>query len=207
MMLVDDHAVLRLGLANLIGDDPGMTVVGEAGSCAETLELMAKVRPDVVVLDVRLPDGSGIDLIQPIKGMVEGARVVILTSHVEDALVLAALRMGADGYLLKEVSAEELLAGLRRSIRSGVVSPATRRAGEAPGVGLVKARASELTGQEKRVCEHVGRGLSNREVAESTGLSEKTVRNYLTRAFEKLGIRRRTELVALSVARKLGRTG
>jgi len=149
--------------------------------------------------------GSGVDLIGPIKRLVQAERVVILTAYADDSLVLAALGMGADGYLLKDVSPGELVAALRRTTESGVVAPAPKWGdgpkGDLPGI----PRADPLTGQEQRVCEFVGRGLSDREVAQSIGISEKTVRNYLTRAFEKLGIRRRSELVALFVARKFGR--
>lgn len=206
VMLVDDHAVVRVGLANLVREAPGMTVVGEAGSCGEALGMASRVNPDVVVLDVRLPDGTGLDLIAPLKAAVVGLRVVILTSYADDSLVLAALRMGADGYLLKDVTAGELVAGLRRSMDSGVVSPALPAGDVGVAARTENLPGGALTGQERRVCEQVGRGFSNREVAESIGISEKTVRNYLTRAFDKLGVRRRSELVALFVARKFGRS-
>lgn len=201
ILLVDDHAVVRVGLRNLVEDEPGLKVVGEAGSCAEALRLAAAVDPDVVVLDLRLPDGSGVDIIGDLKRAVPRVRVLILTSFADDTLLMKALKAGADGYLLKEVAEGDLVGALREVARGGLVTCSMKESGEVPDASGAKGEPvvgmMRLTGQEKRVFELVGRGHSNREVATITGLTEKTVRNYLTRVFDKLGLRRRSEFVAL----------
>lgn len=208
VLVVDDHPVVRVGLRNLINDEPDLRVVGEAATGAETLRMIVGTPPPaVVVLDLRLPDGSGVDLIHPIKQAVPGVRVLVLTSFADDGLLLSALKAGADGYLLKDVDGLDVIGSIRAIATAGTVaptpagagcSPARAKAGALPEVGGHRMEA--LTGQERRVFELVGRGCSNREAAEAAGLTEKTVRNYLTRVFGKLGVRRRSELVALYVA-------
>lgn len=208
VVLVDDHAVVRLGLRNLIEDEVDIRVVGEAGSCAEAGPLVVGLVPDVVLLDLRLPDGLGIGLLPMIRASAPRTRVLVLTSYADDGLLLASLKAGVDGYLMKDVAAGDLVAEIRRVARQGsVVGPVTKPMVEAGLRGAV--RDTELTGQEARVFEEVARGRSNREVAASLGLSEKTVRNYLSRVFEKLGVRRRSELVALYLSGRpwLGRGG
>jgi two-component system response regulator DevR len=204
ILLVDDHAVVRAGLRNLINDEPGLRVVAEAATCAEALNLAAGTRPDVVVLDLRLPDGVGVEIIDPLKRLAAGLRVLVLTSFADDTLLLGALKAGADGYLLKDVAEADLLGAIRQVAAAGVAMPQPRN----PETQDQNQSASNdqpsplptLTGQERRVFELVGRGHSNREVAKLTGLTEKTVRNYLTRVFDKLGLRRRSELTALYVS-------
>lgn len=201
ILLVDDHAVVRVGLRNLINDEPGLCVVGEAASCAAALRHAAESRPAVIILDLRLPDGSGVDILEDLKRTAPGSRVLVLTSFADDTLLLAALKAGADGYLLKDVAEADLVGAIRQVAQAGVVSspsPRTRPTWLPPESTL--RLLDRLTGQERRVFELVGRGHSNREVATITKLTEKTVRNYLTRVFDKLGVRRRSELVALYVA-------
>ncbi len=204
ILLVDDHAVVRVGLRNLVEDEPGLKVVGEAGTCAEAVRLAAVSEPDVIVLDLRLPDGSGVDIIDDLKRVVPRVRVLILTSFADDTMLLKALKAGADGYLLKDVAEGDLVGALREVARAGWVMGSVKESGEgmpdAAGKAALVGGLTRLTGQEQRVFELVGRGRSNREVAVITGLTEKTVRNYLTRVFDKLGLRRRSELVALYVA-------
>lgn len=208
ILLVDDHAVVRVGLRNLINDEASLRVVGEAASCAEALRLAAAVDPEVILLDLRLPDGSGVDTIDALKRTANRARVLVLTSFADDNLLLAALKAGADGYLLKDVAEADLIGAIQQVAGSGMVMPAPRRpdgtaTSEHPLGGT--SPWETLTGQERKVFELVGRGHSNREVAEMTGLTEKTVRNYLTRVFAKLGRQRRSELVALYVADRVWR--
>lgn len=204
VLLVDDHAVVRVGLRNLINDEPDLSVVSEAGSCAEAMREGKVTNPDVVVLDLRLPDGSGVEIIDALKRVAPRARVLVLTSFADDTLLLAALKAGADGYLLKDVAEADLIGAIREVVRAGVVMPlpldASDRSPEVRTGAVEASRWDQLTGQERRVFELVGRGHSNREVAEATGLTEKTVRNYLSRVFEKLRVTRRSQLVALYVS-------
>lgn len=205
ILLVDDHAVVRVGLRNLINDEPGLRVVGEAATCGQAVRLAPDTEPDVIVLDLRLPDGSGVDIIDALKRARSGVRVLVLTSFADDTLLLAALKAGADGYLLKDVAEADLLGAIRQVAEAGAVMPrpdcVNPNSAPAPGQAAGMSGLETLTGQERRVFELVGRGHSNREVAEITGLTEKTVRNYLTRVFAKLGRQRRSELVALFIAR------
>jgi two-component system, NarL family, response regulator DevR len=200
ILLVDDHAVVRVGLRNLIEDEPDLCVVGEATLCKEALELAAETEPQVIVLDLRLPDGSGVETIDALKRAAPGARVLVLTSFADDTLLLAALKAGADGYLLKDIAEADLIGSIREVASAGVVMPPPGGARETPGSSVFAVTMSpleQLTGQERRVFELVGRGHSNREVAEATGLTVTTVRNYLSRVFGKLNLRCRSQLIAL----------
>ena len=196
VLLVDDHAIVRAGLRNLVNDETDMRVVSEAGSCAEALREGRRTNPDVIVLDLRLPDGSGVEIIDSLKNASPGSRVLVLTSFADDTLLLAALKAGADGYLLKDVAEADLMGAIREVAREGVVMPQPIHSKAKPE-STAPSQLDELTGQERRVFELVGRGHSNREVAQAIGLTEKTVRNYLSRVFDKLRVRRRSQLVAL----------
>ncbi len=196
ILLVDDHAVVRVGLRNLINDETDLLVVGEASSCAEALRLAAEIDPKVIVLDMRLPDGSGDEIIDRLKRVAVNARVLVLTSFADDTLLLSALRAGADGYLMKDVAEADLIGAIRKIAIDAVVTPRPDGSSARKTPSVASSPAS-LTGQERRVFELVGRGHSNREVADATGLTEKTVRNYLSRVFDKLGLRRRSQVVAL----------
>lgn len=207
ILLVDDHAVVRVGLRNLIEDETDLVICGEATTLAQAVSSAALLRPDVVVLDLRLPDGNGVEAIPRLKSGHPGVKVVVLTSYAQDGLLLGALKAGADGYLLKDVGPEDILSAIRSVLRSGVVMPTFPEPGPgspafaaAGGVLPDSPMDDRLTGQERRVFDLVGRGHSNREVATLLRLSEKTVRNYLSRVFEKLGLHRRSQLVARYVA-------
>ncbi len=197
ILLVDDHAVVRVGLRKMIDDEPDLKVVGEAGSCAEALSIAADTDPAVIVLDLRLPDGSGFQIITPLKRVARHARVLMLTSFADDSLLLAAIKAGADGYLLKDVAGADLLGSIRQVATGAAVTPPPNGSGPQPDASPANPPLAALTGQERRVFELVGRGHSNREVAEATGLTEKTVRNYLSHIYDKLGLVRRSQIVAL----------
>lgn len=199
VLLVDDHAVVRVGLRNLVNDEPDLRVASEAGSCAEALREAKGTHPDVIVLDLRLPDGSGVEIIDPLKRSLPRTRVLVLTSFADDTLLLAALKAGADGYLLKDVAEADLIESIRRVADAHAVMPSPAAA-TPPVTSRVNSPMEALTGQERRVFELVGRGHTNQEVAAATGLTEKTVRNYLSRVFDKLGVTRRSQLVALYVS-------
>lgn len=200
VLLVDDHAIVRVGLRNLINDEPDLHVVSEAGSCAEAIREGKGVNPDVIVLDLRLPDGSGVEIIESLKRDAPRTRVLVLTSFADDTLLLAALKAGADGYLLKDVAEADLIGAIREVASAGVVTQQPRPASGLPFGAVAPSQLDQLTGQERRVFELAGRGHSNREVAQATGLTEKTVRNYLSRVFDKLRVSRRSQLVALYIS-------
>ncbi len=200
ILLVDDHAVVRVGLRNLINDESDLEVIGEAGSCEEAIREAASTSPDVIILDLRLPDGSGVDAIPSLRQSAPSAKVLVLTSYADDTLLLAALKAGVDGYLLKDIAESDLVGAVRQVAQDALVSPKELPCGRSRDglttVRLEESRLDQLTGQERRVFELVGRGHTNLEAAQLMGLTEKTVRNYLSRVFEKLGVTRRSEIVA-----------
>lgn len=211
ILIVDDHAIVRSGLRNLIGDYPGLQVVAEATTCEDALNMAMRCQPDVIILDLRLPDGMGFEIIEDLKKAAMGSRVLVLTSYADDHLLITALKNGADGYLKKDITEQALAETMLAIARSGVSTPILKHNTllnpETPSSWTqlhpmedctAKHKfLNHLTGQEQRVFELVGRGLTNRQVAQKLNLSEKTVRNYLARVFEKLGVQRRSEIVAL----------
>lgn len=195
VFLVDDHEVVRRGVAEVLEDDPGITVAGEAGSMAEALARVPAVRPDVVVIDMRLPDGDGADLCRGLRERVPGLRCLVLTSYSEQDALDAAVRAGASGFLLKQVRGPALVSAVRTVAGGGTLfedlAPAgtRRRAPSAPG----SERLALLTDQERTVLRLIGEGLTNRQIGERMGLAEKTVKNYTSHLLAKLGLERRTQ--------------
>lgn len=211
IVLVDAHEVLRLGLRTLLQGDPLFHVVGEAGTLAEAVRLTDRLEPALVVTEMALPDGSGVDLCRDLAARSPQVRVVVLTTQVSDASVITAVRAGACGYLSKHLPAAELLRALRaaasgqpqldpQSVRSLVER--MRRDGNGGGVKDVLT----LTEQERRVLALVTEGKTNKEIATVLGLSEKTIKNYLSHAFEKLNVTRRAQAAVrfMSDVRYLG---
>lgn len=197
VMIVDDHAVVRTGLRSLLEVSGLFQVIAEAGSVAEALAGAARSHPDLVVMDVRLSDGSGIEACREIRQEQPGTRVIMLTSYTGAEAEVAALMAGASGYLLKEVSEEKILHALKIVAQGGmlmtpdVVARALsgRRAGTRPGL-------ADLSDQERRILELIADGKTNREIGEVLFLSEHTVRNYVSRILERLGLHRRSEAAA-----------
>jgi two-component system response regulator DevR len=208
VFIVDDHELVRRGLIDLICAEDDLDVIGQAGSVKEALEEIAKVQPDVAVLDVRLPDGNGIELCREIGSLYPNMHVLILTSFSDDEALLGAVLGGADGFVIKDIKNLELLAAIRRvAAGESLISSATLatvrnrlRDSSSPAGGI-----DELTDQERRVLEHIGQGLTNRQIANSMFLAEKTVKNYVSSLLAKLGLERRTQAAALSVRLGLGR--
>jgi len=202
VFLLDDHEVVRQGLLRLIDGDPGMTVVGEAASVHEALVRAPLSGADVALLDVRLPDGSGVEVCRELASTAPGLRCLMLTSYEDDEALLAAITAGAAGYVLKEIRGPQLLDSIRL-VAAGrtLIDPATtarvlERVKQAHGHD---ARLDLLTPQESAVLDLIGEGLSNREIAERMFLAEKTVKNYISSLLAKLEVRGRTQ-AALFIA-------
>jgi two-component system, NarL family, response regulator DevR len=200
VFLVDDHEVVRRGVAEVLEDDPGITVAGEAGSVAEALARVPAVRPDIVVVDMRLPDGDGADLCRDLLARLPGLRCLVLTSFSDQEALDAAVRAGASGFLLKQVRGPALVSAVH-----AVASGRTLFEDITPTVPRVRGRAAAgsdrlglLTDQERTVLRLIGEGLTNRQIGARMGLAEETVKNYTSHVLAKLGLERRTQAAILA---------
>ena len=208
VLLVDDHEIVRLGLMTLINDQPEMEVVGEAGNASEALRAVDRLRPDVVMMDVRLPGEGGIEATRRITEQFPNTRVVMLTSFADDELVVSAIRAGAVGYVLKQVGNDELL----RAITAAAKGEALLDPGTTARL-LARVRASErkadedafrdLSDREMDVLAEVTHGKTNAVIGKILNLSEKTVRNYVSTILEKLHLNNRIELATYAVEHRL----
>lgn len=206
ILLVDDHAIMRQGLRTLLEGFDQVTVVGEANSVASAVAETARLTPDVVILDIRLSDGSGIDACRELHQREAHPRVLVLTSYADDETLFEAIAAGADGYLLKEVDSDGLVRAIE-DVASGksVLDPAvTRRVlnrVKAPSSAALAANdmLAGLSPQERRILALVAQGKTNKEVAVEMELSDKTVKNYLSNALDKLKVSRRSQAIALYV--------
>jgi two-component system response regulator DevR len=205
---VDDHEIVRRGLIELIDSEDDLSVVGQAGDVQKALVALTTVVTDVAVLDVRLPDGSGIELCREIRSLYPDVKVLILTSFLDDEALLGAVLGGASGYVIKDIKNLDLLEAIRKVavgevlLDIALVSTVTNRLRK---VSSPASEIYELTDQEQRVLEHIGRGLTNRQIAESMFLAEKTIKNYVSSLLGKLGLERRTQAAALAARLGLGR--
>ncbi len=206
IMLVDDHEVVREGLRTLIGRHKEMLVVGEAGTTADAIETAAKAKPDVIIMDVRLPDGSGVEACRTIREARPETRVIMLTSYADDEALFASIVAGAAGYLLKQTRGQAVIEAITavaqgRSLLdpdvTGKVLERVRR-----GRGDEDPAFASLTDQERKVLEQLAEGRTNREIGETLFLSEKTVKNYVSRILDKLGLARRAEAAAYMAKRR-----
>jgi DNA-binding NarL/FixJ family response regulator len=205
VLICDDHEVVREGLRGLIGRQAGMSVVGEAGTVAEAIAAATSSKPDVVIMDVRLPDGSGVEACRAIREAHPDARVIMLTSYADDEALFASILAGAAGYLLKQTRGQAVV--------DAVIAVAAGRSLLDPDVtGKVLERLREgraedpalasLTDQERKVVVGLAEGRTNREIGELLFLSEKTVKNYVSRILDKLGLSRRAEAAAYMAKHK-----
>lgn len=205
VLLVDDHEVVRRGLRDLLTDEPDIDVVAEAGTVAEAVVRAAATRPDVALVDMRLPDGDGVALCRRLRsaGPDAGPRCLVLTAFDDELALVAAIDAGVSGYLLKQVRGQDLVTAVREVAagRSLLDPVTTARVLDRMRRGPEPDRFAALTDRERRVLELIGEGLSNREIAQRMFLAEKTVKNYVTSVLAKLGLQRRTQAVAL-VARQ-----
>jgi DNA-binding NarL/FixJ family response regulator len=208
ILIADDHEVVRIGLAALLDRQPGFTVVGEAASGEEAVRLAHRERPNVVVMDIRMPNGSGIDACRTITAELAGTSVIMLTSHADSDALFAAIDAGASGYVLKQVGSTELVDAVRTIAAGGsLLDPAVTRSvldRLRNTSRLEEAGAfADLTEQERRVLAHIADGASNREVGERMGLAEKTVRNYVSNVLAKLSLESRAQAAGYAIRNRL----
>ncbi len=208
MFLLDDHEVVRRGLADLLSASGDIEVVGESGSAQEAARRIPALRPDVAILDARLPDGNGIDVCRDIRAVDSSIKGLILTSYEDDEALFAAIMAGASGYVLKQIRGTDLVDAVRRvAAGQSLLDPAiTTRVLERIRSGVEQPRELQaLTEQERRILEYVAEGMTNREIAGKMFLAEKTVKNYVSSVLAKLGLERRTQAAVLAT-RLLGKS-
>jgi len=206
LLVVDDHEVVRQGLVALLDRRAGFQVVAEAGTAAEAVEQARRFRPDLVVMDVRLPDGSGIEACRDIRSELPETRVVMLTSYPDEDAVLAAIVAGASGYLLKQVRARDLVAALETVAAGGsLLDPAVtgKVLDRMRRIATDDDELAALTQQERKILALVAEGKTNKEIAADVFLSDKTVKNYVSSILAKLNLERRAQAAAY-VARMKG---
>lgn len=201
LFLVDDHEIVRRGLVDLLGAAPDFDVVGEASSVGEALTVFPAGGVDVAVLDVRLPDGSGVELCRELRSANPALRCLMLTSYSDDEALFDAVLAGASGYLLKQILGTDLIAAVRTVAAGGSLLDDRTTAAVLSRIRSQRNQAGpvdELTDQERVVLELIGEGLTNREIGLRMHLAEKTVKNYVSRVLAKLGMQRRTQAAVLA---------
>jgi len=207
VLIVDDHEVVRIGLRTLVEHHGGLQVVGDAGTAAEAVAMAISLRPDVVLMDVRLPDESGIEACRKIRSALPDTRVLMLTSFSDDEAIFASIMAGASGYLLKRIEAEQLYQGiiavaqgeslLDPHVSKQIVSRVKQISNEPLGKGM-----ESLTKREQEILELIAEGFTNREIADKVFLSEGSVRNYVSSILQKLDVSHRTQAAVYYIERK-----
>ena len=200
VFLVDDHEIVRRGLADLLDLDRDIEVVGQAGTATTALRQLRTTDVDVALVDVRLPDGSGIDVCREVRARGTKPSILMLSSFVDSGLLAAAARSGASGYLLKELRGPQIVMAIHRAAKGGRVFTDEQleeiRGHRTPSLDALN-RYEQLTPKERQVLEFVGEGLTNKEIGEQMSLAEKTVKNYLSSIMAKLGVQRRTQAAVM----------
>lgn len=202
VFLLDDHEVVRKGLRDVLEAEDDMEVVGEAGTAAEAIVRIPLTLPDVAVLDVRLPDGSGIAVCREVRSQMPELQCLMLTSFADDEALLAAIMAGATGYVLKEIRMNDLVSAVRRAAsHESLLDPGiTKRVLSRLKAGPVQdPRLASLSAQERHVLELIALGRTNRQIADEVYLAEKTVKNYVSNVLTKPGMSRRTEAAVFAV--------
>ena len=212
LLIVDDHEVVRQGLASVLDRRDAFQVVAEAASVAESLEMARKFEPDIVVMDGRLPDGSGIEACREIRAVLPTTRVVILTSYPDEEAVLSAIIAGASGYLLKQIRARDLVAALEavgrgESLLDPAVTEKVLERVRRIATGTFTDELAALTQQERKILMLVAEGKTNKEIAAEVFLSDKTVKNYVSSILSKLNLERRAQAAAFVAKHRLDRGG
>jgi len=202
VFLLDDHEVVRRGLAALLESTDDIRVVGESGSAQEATRIIPALRPDVAVLDARLPDGSGIDVCRDVRSVDPNIKALMLTSYQDDEALFSAIMAGASGYLLKQIHGTDLIEAIRTVAGGGsLLDPAvTQRVLDRIRTGGAQepAELAALTAQERRILELIAEGMTNRQIGAELFLAEKTVKNYVSSLLAKLGVERRTQAAVLA---------
>jgi DNA-binding NarL/FixJ family response regulator len=211
-VIVDDHEVVRQGLVALLDRRPGFQVVGEAGTAAEAIEQARRLQPDLVIMDVRLPDGSGIEACREIRAEQSGTRVVMLTSYPDEEAVLSAIVAGASGYLLKQIRARDLVSALEsvgrgESLLDPAVTEKVLDRVRRIATGTYQDELAQLTSQEQKILLLVAEGKTNKEIAADVFLSDKTVKNYVSSILSKLNLERRAQAAAYVARHRIDRGG
>jgi len=201
VFLVDDHEVVRRGVADLLDEDEELTVVGQAGSVSQALARIPALQPDVAVLDVRLPDGNGIELARELRSKLPELKCLMLTSYTDEQAMLDAVMAGASGFVIKDIKGMDLVTAVRevgagKSLLDGHAAAALMA--KLRDSAAKKGPLSQLSDQERTLLELIGEGLTNRQISERMFLAEKTVKNYVSRLLTKLGMERRTQAAVLA---------
>jgi two-component system, NarL family, response regulator DevR len=208
LLVVDDHEVVRQGLVSLLERREHFQVVAEAGTAAEAVEMARKFEPDLVVMDVRLPDGSGIEACREIRAEFPSTRVVILTSYPDEEAVLSAIIAGASGYLLKQIRGRDLVSALEsvgrgESLLDPAVTEKVLDRVRRIATGTYTDEMAQLTQQEQKILLLVAEGKTNKEIASEVFLSDKTVKNYVSSILSKLNLERRAQAAAFVARHRL----
>ncbi|WP_330275896.1 response regulator transcription factor [Lentzea sp. NBC_00516] len=201
VFLVDDHEVVRVGIRELLSASPDLEVVGEAGSVTEALTMVPAVDPDVAVLDVRLPDGNGIELCRELMSRMPDLKCLMLTSFTDDEALFDAIMAGASGFVLKRILGTDLTAAVKTVAAGQSLLDARSTAALLNRIRREREQGDPvraLTEQERTVFDHIGDGLTNRQIADKMFLAEKTVKNYVSHLLAKLGLERRTQAAVLA---------
>ena len=201
VFLLDDHEVVRRGIADLLTQDGDIEIVGESGSAVEAVHRIPALRPDVAVLDARLPDGNGIDVCRDVRAVDPTIQGLILTSYEDDEALFSAIMAGAAGYVLKQIRGTDLVDAVRRvGAGQSLLDPAvTARVLDRIRSGVEQPNElKSLTDQERRILEYIAQGLTNHEIAQKMFLADKTVKNYVSSVLAKLGLERRTQAAVLA---------
>jgi two-component system response regulator DevR len=206
LLVVDDHEVVRRGLVALLDRRSGFEVVAQAGSVAESIDAAARFEPDLVIMDVRLPDGTGIEACREIRAARAETRVIMLTSYPDEEAVLSAIIAGASGYLLKQIRGRDLVAALEavgrgESLLDPAVTEKVLERVRRVATGAATDDLAELTSQERKILLLVAEGKTNKEIAADVFLSDKTVKNYVSSILSKLNLQRRTQAAAFMAKR------
>ncbi|WP_430331277.1 response regulator transcription factor [Rhodococcus sp. ACT016] len=209
VFLVDDHEIVRRGLVDLLGSAPDLTVVGEAASVGEAMARIPSSGAEVAVLDVRLPDGNGVELCRDLRAVLPDLRCLMLTSYADDEALFDAVMAGASGFVLKQILGTDLISAVRTVGEGGSLLDSRATAALMQRIRSERTAdpLAELSDQERAVFDLIGEGLTNREIAERLFLAEKTIKNYVSRLLAKLGMQRRTQAAVLATELRNNRRG